>query len=89
VTARSRECRQIVGVMQLAEPELVEFRAMWIGILHLAAVHDQLIYRRILGFPDDMPDLSGLQPPGGNERPEGVEQSYYCQRKRGQLPDAY
>ena len=85
----SRECRQIVDVMQLDEPELVEFRAMWIGILRLAFAHDHHLYRRILCYPDDLPDLRSLQPPGGNVRPEGLDQSAFCRRERGELPDSY
>lgn len=89
VTGLSRECRQIVEVMQLGSPELVEFRAMWIDILRLATAANPLLYRRILGFPDDLPDLVTLQPPGGNTLPQGVEESFLRQRERGELPDIY
>lgn len=89
VEARTRECRRIVDVMQLDRPELVEFRILWIGVLRLATDHDAVLYRRILGFPDDLPDLSVLQPPDGNVHPEGIEQSYFRQRERGELPETY
>ena len=39
--------------------------------------------------PDDLPDLSRLCPPGGNSRLDGVEQSYFAQRQRGELPETY
>ena len=87
--ARTRECRQIVRVVRLNEPNLVTFRAMWMKVLRLSVLADPLLYRRILGFPDDLPDLSGLLPPGGNTQPEGVEQSYFRRRERGELPDTY
>lgn len=37
-----------------------------------------------MGFPDDLPDVGRLQPPA-NSRPEGIEQSYFAQRLRGEL----
>jgi hypothetical protein len=42
-----------------------------------------------LGFPENLPDLSKLKPPGGNERPEGIADSHYERRERGQLPEFY
>jgi hypothetical protein len=42
-----------------------------------------------MGFPDDLPDLSRLRPPGGNSRPEGIEESYFAQRQRGESPAFY
>ena len=86
---RTRECRQIVRVLKLNEPSLIAYRRMWIGVLELSRAHDPPLYRRILGFPDDLPDLIGLQPPGGNSKPEGVEQSYFRRRERGELPETY
>jgi hypothetical protein len=87
--ARTRESHQIVRVLKLNVPSLITFRRMWIGILELSRQQDPVLYRRILGFPDDLPDLSGLQPPGGNSRPDGIERSFLRQRQRGELPDVY
>jgi len=42
-----------------------------------------------LGFPDDLPDLASKRPPGGNTRPNGLNQSCFEQRKRGERPDVY
>ena len=70
-------------------PESVEFRMLWIGILALSARHDPALHRRLLGYPDDLPDLTRLNPPGGNERPEGVHRSAHARRGRGELPDTY
>ncbi|MCY2988962.1 MAG: hypothetical protein NTY19_13985 [Planctomycetota bacterium] len=42
-----------------------------------------------MGFPEDLPDLSRLRPPEGNSRLDGVEQSYFAQRQRGELPETY
>jgi hypothetical protein len=36
-----------------------------------------------------LPDLDALRPPGGNTRPEGIVDSHFERRKRGELPDTY
>lgn len=87
--AGTRESCQIVRVLRLNAPSLIAYRRMWIGVLDLCRGHDPVLYHRILGFPDDLPDLGALQPPGGNTRPEGVQQSCFRARQRGELPETY
>ncbi|MDP6505223.1 MAG: hypothetical protein QF886_16490, partial [Planctomycetota bacterium] len=50
---------------------------------------DEGLLKIILGFPEDLPDLSSRRPPDGNSRPDGIHNSYYEQRKRGVLPNRY
>lgn len=57
--------------------------------MELAAEDSRDQYVQLMGFPDDLPDLSRLRPPEGNSRPEGVQQSYFAQRQRGELPETY
>jgi hypothetical protein len=83
------EAGQLIEMLGLDCEEYTEFRLLWIGIVALAARHDPELYRRLLGFPDDLPDLGRLQPPGGNTRPEGIETSYFRLRANGQLPATY
>ena len=87
--AATREARQIVRILKLNDPGLVTYRRMWIDVLELSREHDPVLYHRVLGVPDDLPDLGGLQPPGGNSNPEGVAQSFFCRRERGELPVTY
>jgi hypothetical protein len=86
---RSRESRQIVRVVKLNDPDLIAYRRMWMRIVETTRGSDPVLYRQILGFPADLPDLRKLQPPGGNTKPEGVEHSYFRQRERGELPETY
>jgi hypothetical protein len=58
-------------------------------IIELAEQHDCDLYRQLMGFPRDLPNLRQLRPPGGNSRPEGIENSFYEMRRRGQLSDEY
>lgn len=41
--------------------------------------------RRLLGYPTDLPNLTTLQPPS-NTRPEGIAESHFARRERGELP---
>jgi len=89
IEVHTRQARQLVRVLQLDLPELTEFRAMWISIVHLAERFDPDLYGRLLGYPKELPDLASLKPPGGNTRPDGIEHSYYRQREIGELPELY
>ncbi len=62
---------------------------LWIGIIALAAAHDPNLYQRLMGFPDDLPNLPRLRPPGGNARPDGVNQSRFAQKQRGMVAATY
>ncbi len=47
-------------------------------------------FRRLFGYPRNLPDLSQEpKPPGGNTRPNGVNESFFEQRRRSQLPSFY
>ncbi len=87
--AQSRKSRQIIRVLRLNSPSIVAFRRLWIEVIELSRVQDISLFKRILGFPDELPDLSVLRPPDGNSRPEGVEASCFSRRQRGELPDTY
>jgi hypothetical protein len=45
--------------------------------------------REWFGFPNDLPDLFALQPPGGNSRPAGLAGSSHLLQLQGQLPELY
>ena len=89
IQANTPEAACLIESMGLDSEELVEFRMTWIGIIALAARCDSALFRRIMGFPGDLPDLANLLPPGGNTRPAGVDKSYRMQRERGELPSSY
>jgi hypothetical protein len=79
----------IVWQLGLNLPRLVTYRAKWIQVIRLAKEHKPDLYRQLLAYPDDLPDLSSLRPPGGNTRPGGIVDSHFERRKRGELPDTY
>ena len=82
------EADRIIRLLWLNTPQSIEWRRMWIRTVQLAADHDEQLLRQLMGYPDDLPDLSTLDPPS-NAKPEGVEQSHYARRERNELPDTY
>lgn len=79
----------LILALDLNDPEFVLWRFQLIRIVTLAARRDKELHRNLLAFPADLPDLATLRPPGGNTRPDGVEQSYLGRRERGELPPTY
>lgn len=87
--ASTAPAQKIIELLCLNRPRLCEFRELWLRIVRLAAAHDPDLFRRLLGYPNDLPDLSPLRPPEGNSRPDGITQSHHERRKRGELPATY
>ena len=89
IEGTTREARRLIRLLGLDGRAETEARLLWIGIVALAERCDPALYRRLMGFPDDLPDLARLRPPGGNTRPEGVPACYHAQRRAGILPATY
>ena len=86
---RTPDARRIVRVLGLDGREATEFRRLWIEIVALAERRDARLYRRLMGYPDDLPNLRRFRPPGGNTHPEGIDTSYFVKREDGTLLTTY
>jgi hypothetical protein len=73
-------------MLGLNDPEQREIRVLWLRIVALAQEHDPALYQALMGYPGDLPQLSRLRPPGGNTRPQGLQESWYARRHEGTLP---
>jgi hypothetical protein len=89
IETSTAEAERLVDLLGLNHESVVTYRRWWIEVIELARKHKLELYRRLMGFPDDLPDLSNLRPPEGNLRPEGVHESYFARRARGELPETY
>ena len=89
IEAHTRQARRLIRVLGLDDREYTEFRLMWLEIVGLAAREAPELHRKLMGFPDDLPNLARLRPPGGNSRPEGIKQSYFEQMEQAILPETY
>lgn len=88
------EGRVLIDTLGLNEDPALAVRKAVLTLLTLkerypADAEADELFRSAFGFPTDLPNLKALRPPGGNDRPEGVEQSYHARRERGELPDTY
>lgn len=85
----SARAREMILVLGLNTRRQREYRRLMVGIIELAERHDRPLYHRLLGFPEDLPDLAALRPPRGNGKPDGIQQSCLALRQRGELPERY
>ena len=84
--ALTKEAARLVEILHLNSFESRRRRRMMMRVIRLATEHDAALLQDLLGFPDDLPNLSRLNPPQGHRRPTGVERSYYARQARGKLP---
>jgi hypothetical protein len=82
-----------IAACRLNRSALVNFRRMMLDVLAFLRTRKEkqaaALASRYLGYPEDLPDLTVLRPPGGNECPEGILQSALQRRRRGELPPTY
>lgn len=89
IRGETPEAIATIDHLGLNDQHYIGFRRVWMRIVEIVAASRPQSLAEILGYPDDLPDLSKLRPPGGNAKPEGVEQSYFRRRERGELPEMY
>ena len=89
LVAKSLRARELILVLGLNARRQREYRRLWVNVVQLARQHDPDLYRRLMGYPGDLPNLATLRPPGGNGKPEGVATAHYARRERRELPATY
>lgn len=89
LSAHTKDASKLLGMLQLNSPESRRRRRLMLRVIRLAADHDPALLQELLGFPDNLPDLSRLHPPKGNRRPTGVTRSHFARKSRGKLPPTY
>lgn len=85
--------QRMVEILNMNHAGRLEFRSRLLKTFRViqqaeAAVPPDLL-RQWLGYPDDLQDLALFRPPGGNARPDGIQESHFRRRQRGELPDLY
>jgi hypothetical protein len=87
IEGRSPGARRLIEILGLDSDSYRRWRSMWMRIIELAEAYDQEHFGRMMGFPDDLSRLD--QSPPVNTRPEGLQQSWYAKKQRGELPEVY
>ena len=80
--------KRLIMQLDLNSSNLKQWRIMWRRIVNLAETKDPELHVQLAGFPDLLPNLSTLRPPD-NSRKEGIEESWFARRERGELPQTY
>jgi hypothetical protein len=89
VTPLNASGRRLVNVIRLNHQRFVQERCKTMKLLRILAEHDRAEYELMMGYPEDLPDLSTLKPPRGNRRPEGISESCFARKNRGDLQRIY
>tara|TARA_R100000789_G_C3018623_1_gene152996 strand:- start:332 stop:793 length:462 start_codon:yes stop_codon:yes gene_type:complete len=88
LVSHAPDVNRLIQKIDLNSPILQRWRVMWMRIVDLAKERDSTLFRQLMEFPDELPNLGRLRPPS-NSRQEGIEVSWYAKRQRGQLPEIY
>lgn len=79
---------RLVRDLRLNEPRYRQWRSQRMRELRALLLCDPGGYEHVMGFPKDLPNLSALRVKS-NSRPEGIEDSWFAKRLRGELPKVY
>lgn len=88
IEALTFEGALLIQTLRLDNEDMTSERQKWLAILESVARNDEPWFRNLVGFPEDIPNLNAKRPPS-NSKPEGIEESAFALRERGELPDWY
>ena len=88
ISALNENGESLIDRLRLDNEDYTRARRLIITTLRSLARHDKQTYVLWMRYPRDSPDLSRLKPPG-NSKPEGISDSCYARRMRGELPEIY
>ena len=86
--------QNLIDLLHLDSQAALRVRRKVLRVLTLKArypgdpeVHQE--YLDMFGYPEDLPDLTSLRPPSGNQRQQNVNTCYHARRQKGELGDVY
>lgn len=88
VKALNKNGEKLILTLRLDSKRNVDWRRDWMGVLELLEAKSPELYRRYMGFPDELPDLRNKKAPR-NTKPKSVDDCFFVQRQRGTLPQTY
>lgn len=93
VSALSDQGADLIGICDLDRPTLVEYRErmlmLWRDLRDREDDCGRELLRRHFGYPDILPCLKELRPPGGNVRPDGIYHCHFERQLRRELEVTY
>jgi hypothetical protein len=88
IEAQTVEAKRLILLLGLDDDEYREFRRRMLAIAWELQTNNRTLFVELMGFPDDLPDLSRLRPPL-NTRPDGIRHSFFEERRSGMKPEVY
>jgi hypothetical protein len=81
----------LIDLLRLDDEDTTRYRRMMLEMLVTLGLNNQAAFVEWMGYPKELPDLSRprKKPPGGNSRPDGIAESCFWRRARGDLPAIY
>lgn len=90
IKALQDEGQELIDFLELDGPLARKRRRIIIGMIRTLQKHHRELFVKWMGFPEDLPNLkSKPNRPPQNTKPEGVEDSFFALRERGELPAVY
>lgn len=89
ITSLNDEGELLIQVLRLNNADYTNFRRRMLSILAAVEQQEPETFVALMGYPDELPALRLLNPPSGNSRPEGIENSCLVRREKGDLPEIY
>lgn len=94
IRALTVEGQDLIDLLHLDRPPAVEVRRYHLQLLALksACPEDQRVdalFVQAFRYPDELPDLTALRPPGGNARDKSEKDCYHALRVQGKLAHVY
>jgi hypothetical protein len=78
----------LIKKLRLNNQSNIKYRFRLMRIFRTLQEQDSDLYRELMAFPDELPDLRTKKVPR-NSRPESVGSCYFALRERGELPATY
>jgi hypothetical protein len=88
IHALDEDGKTLIESLGLDDPDYTRMRRRILESIAEASPGGK-IRRWLLGYPDDLPDLSREPKPKSNRRLEGIADSYFERNRRNELPDYY
>ena len=89
IIALNEDGQLLIDVLRLDNEDYTRTRLLLLRMVRaLVTAQDHETLVMLMGYPNNMPDLSQLRPPG-NTRPEGVDNTFFARWTRGDLEDVY
>lgn len=90
ISALNAEGRLLIAALRLNNVEYRKMRKLVLDILESLFRNDRKQFLALMCYPQNLPDFANLKPlPIGNTKMDGLKNSFYELRARGELPEVY